>query len=112
MKQELIQEILTTINKEKETVVLVEGTKDKQVLQKFGFTNIITLENKPIYSIVELLDQEVVILTDFDKKGKELYLKLKDLCSRRGVKVKTKLRTLLRKTKVTNIEDLKPHSFI
>jgi 5S rRNA maturation endonuclease (ribonuclease M5) len=112
MRKELIIEIKDVIQKDRNCVVIVEGKKDRKVLQELGFTNILTLEKLPMYSLIELVSKEVIILTDFDKKGKELYLKIKDLCSRRGVKVKTKLRCLLLRTNITNIEDIKPHSFI
>ena len=59
-------------------LVIVEGKNDKVALNKFGITNVMTL-NKPIYELCENInDQEVIILTDLDKEGKQLYSKIKE----------------------------------
>ncbi len=87
--------------------IIVEGKKDKWALEEIGFTNIILLD-KPLYQVVESVNsKEVIILTDFDKKGKERYTTLKQEFSRRGVKVNTKLRSFFRKnTPIVHIEGL------
>lgn len=87
--------------------IIVEGKKDKRALEDLGLTNIITLD-KPLYRVVESIkSKEISILTDFDKKGKELYQKLKQECSREGIKVNNKLRSfLIRNTQLVHIEGL------
>ncbi len=90
--------------------IIVEGKKDKDSLEKLGIKNIFTLSKKPLFSIVEDVaekNNEVVILTDFDRKGKELYGKLKKDLSKSGVKVDNYFREFLQKnTKLSHIEGL------
>ena len=80
-----------------------------KALKALGFEFFYTLR-KPIYKIIEELNKQnikqVIILTDFDVKGKELYKKIKSECSQRGIQIFTKLRTELRKTKIVHIEGL------
>jgi 5S rRNA maturation endonuclease (ribonuclease M5) len=80
MNQET-EEIYNLVEKIKEsnTLVIVEGKKDRAALQKLGINNIIELNKKPLFQIVEDIansNDECVILTDLDKKGKELFGKL------------------------------------
>lgn len=96
--------------KDSDKIVIVEGKEDKKALQKLGIMNIVQLNKKPLYKVVEELieeGKEVIILTDLDKKGKQLYGKLNhDLC-RFGVKVDNRFRNFLfKKTKLRQIEGL------
>lgn len=90
-------------------LIIVEGKNDKKALLKLGLENIVSLST-PLYKIVEIVnsndEMEVVILTDFDRKGKELYLKIKSMCSQRGIRIDTTLRGLLRRTDLIHIEGL------
>ena len=96
--------------KESDKLIVVEGIKDKKVLEDFGIVNIITL-NKPMYKLVEDIyetKKEVVILTDLDKEGEYLYKKLKSDLQRFGVKIDNKFREFLfRETKISNIESIR-----
>ena len=96
--------------KESDKLIVVEGIKDKKVLEDFGIVNIITL-NKPMYKLVEDIyetKKEVVILTDLDKEGKYLYKKLKSDLQRFGIKIDNKFREFLfRETKISNIESIR-----
>ncbi len=98
----LLQEI-----QEKDLPVLVEGKKDQKTLQKLGLGNIITLK-KPLYQVVEeLAAPEIVILTDLDRAGRQLYRKLYHDCVQRGIKVNNRLRLfLLQETPLAHIEGL------
>lgn len=92
-------------------IIIVEGKKDRITLEKLGIkNNIIELSKKPIYKIIEEIasqDKECIILTDFDKKGKQLYGKLNSGLTRLGVKVNNKFREFLQKnTKISHIEGL------
>ena len=91
-------------------LVIVEGKKDMAALNKFGITNIIELTKGPLYKIVEEVadtNKECIILTDLDKKGKELYGKLNSDLQKRGVKVDNNLRNFLFKnTKIRQIEGI------
>ena len=68
------------------------------------------LSRKPLFQIVEEVadsNKECVILTDLDKKGKEIYGKLNSNLQRHGVKINNKLREFLfRHTKLRQIEGI------
>lgn len=91
-------------------LVIVEGKKDKAALQKLGIENVIELSKKPIFQIVEEIsdsNEECIILTDLDKKGREIYGKLNSNLQRNGVKVNNKFREFLFKyTKLRQIEGI------
>ena len=91
-------------------LIIVEGKKDRIALQKLGITNIVELSKKPLFQIVEDVSnqhKECIILTDLDKKGKELYGKLNSQLQRNGIKVDNKLREFLFKnTRLRQIEGL------
>lgn len=106
--EELHEELLKLKNCDK--VIIVEGKKDRAALEKLGFENIIELSKKPLFQIIEDIsnkNKECIILTDFDKKGEQLYGKLNSGLSRLGVKVDNKLRGFLqKKTRLSHIEGL------
>ena len=105
----IIETIKKEIDKliESQILIVVEGKNDKKALKNLGLKNVVTLST-PLYQVVEIIkDKEVVILTDFDKKGKELYRKIKSDCSQRGIKINNKLRLfLMTKTQLVHIEGL------
>lgn len=90
-------------------LIVVEGKKDKAALNKLGIRNIRTLKN-PLYKEVEDIAascKEVVILTDLDKEGKQLYGKIKKDLVKNGVKVDNRFREFLfKKTKLRQIEGI------
>lgn len=96
--------------KESNTLVIVEGKKDRLALQKLGIDNVIELNKKPLFQIVEDIsnsNDECVILTDLDKKGKELFGKLNSDLQKRGLKINNKFRNFLFKhTKLRQIEGI------
>lgn len=91
-------------------LIIVEGKKDKAALEEFGISNIIELNKKPLFQIVEEIAnsiKECVILTDLDKEGKQLYSKLNANLQRHGVKINNKFREFLFKsTKLRQIEGI------
>jgi 5S rRNA maturation endonuclease (ribonuclease M5) len=102
----VIEEMLALIEKEKYSLVIVEGKKDKVALEELGFNNIIILD-KPLYEIIEQVNvKRVILLTDLDKEGRNLYSKLKKELDKRGVVVDNRLRNLLFKTELRQIEGL------
>jgi 5S rRNA maturation endonuclease (ribonuclease M5) len=104
--KEVIEEILDLIEKEKNSLVIVEGKKDKTALEGLGFSNVILL-NKPLYEIVEKINaKRVLVLTDLDKEGKQIYANLKKDLNKLGIAVNDRLRNLLFKTEVRQIEGL------
>ncbi len=105
-------ELLEWIEKIKDSdkIVTVEGKEDKKALERLGIINIVQLNKKPLYKVVEGLiekGKEVIILTDLDKEGKKLYGKLNHDLGRFGVKVDNGFRHFLfKKTKLRQIEGL------
>lgn len=107
-----LKELLNHIKKirEKNTIVIVEGVKDKKALNSFGIKRVKPISKRALYKVVEETaanDKEAIILTDLDKTGKRLFTKLNhDLCQH-GVKVNKKFRGFLFKhTKLRQIEGL------
>ena len=96
--------------KNSNTLIIVEGKKDKAALQKLGLSNIFELNKKALFQIVEEVsasNDECIILTDLDKKGKEIYGKLNSNLQKHGVKVNNKFREFLFKhTKLRQIEGI------
>ena len=92
------------------TLIIVEGKKDKAALERLDMPNIMELEKKPLFKVVEEISEnnkECIILTDLDKKGKQIYGKLNHDLLARGVKVNNELRNFLfRKTKLRQIEGI------
>ncbi|MDP3766091.1 MAG: toprim domain-containing protein [Nanoarchaeota archaeon] len=96
--------------KNSNTLVIVEGKKDRIALQKLGLSNIMELNKKPLFQIVEDVsgsNDECIILTDLDKEGKELYGKLNSNLQKNGVKINNKFRDFLFKhTRLRQIEGI------
>ncbi|MBI2656350.1 toprim domain-containing protein [Candidatus Woesearchaeota archaeon] len=96
--------------KHSSTLIIVEGKKDKIALQKLGLSNIMELNKKPLFHIVEEIansNDECVILTDLDREGKQLYSVLNSNLQKNGVKVNNKFREFLfRHTKLRQIEGM------
>ena len=109
------QELLELLNKikEEDILIIVEGKKDKAALENFEIKNIKILNGKDIWNRCEEIaenNEEVIILTDFDKKGKELYIKIAKNCEKLGIKVNKIYREQLQKhTKLSHIEGLKTY---
>ncbi|MEK6984671.1 MAG: toprim domain-containing protein [Nanoarchaeota archaeon] len=96
--------------KNSKTLVIVEGKNDKAALQKLGIENVMELSKKPIFQIVEEIsdsNEECIILTDLDKKGKEIYGKLNSNLQNNGIKINNQFRKFLfRHTKLRQIEGI------
>jgi len=95
----------------KQKIIIVEGKNDKKALEEFGIKNIIILR-KPLYLIVEYVvnsEKDCIILTDLDRKGKELYSKLSSSLKQFGVNIDDYAREFLFKTKIRQIEGISRH---
>ena len=93
--------------KESRKLVVVEGRKDKEALQKLGITNIKIIQGHPLYEIIEEINSPTIILTDLDKEGKKLYAKIKHELQKKGVKIDVILREFLfRQTTLSHIEGI------
>ena len=102
-----MEELYQEIENVKDTLVLVEGPNDKRSLEKLGFQNVVFM-NKPLYKIVETHtdEEEILLLTDLDQHGRDLYRYFYDEFTRRGVRVNNRLRMILLQTQVKHIEGL------
>lgn len=103
---------LQKINASKK-LIIVEGKKDEHALRSCGVKNtIVVLNKKPLYAVVESVAEKtkrVIILTDFDITGKEMYGKLKKALVAHGVQVDTTFREFLHKTGLSHVEGLKTY---
>ncbi|MBD3361746.1 toprim domain-containing protein [Candidatus Woesearchaeota archaeon] len=112
----MIQDINEWLEKLKKFkgVIIVEGPKDKKALQNIaGMKKIFVLSKKPLYSVVEKIASEtdkVVILTDLDRKGKELFARLRNHLQKHGITIDDSFRDFLfKKTHVSHIEGLETY---
>ena len=95
-------------------VIIVEGKKDIESLNALGFQRVYAINEPgvPIKIRLENLSkiikrkENVCILTDFDKKGKELYFLIKRICQQLGMKTDSSLRGILLKAKTSHVEGL------
>jgi len=97
------------------SLIVVEGKKDKSALIKLGIPSerIYSLERKPIYKATEEIayiagrKSKVIILTDLDKTGKQLYGKLNSGLQRFGITIDKQFREFLFKhTQLRQIEGI------
>jgi 5S rRNA maturation endonuclease (ribonuclease M5) len=98
-------EILKTSNK----WVIVEGNRDKEILERFGLKKIYVIGSKSLERVaLEIKRGEVVILTDFDDEGIRKFKKLKRLLESKGIVVDKSYRRKLKfLARVGKIEELK-----
>jgi len=93
-----------------ENLILVEGKKDRRVLEKLGLENIIEISGKRLEKVVDIIQKngkQVSILTDYDKEGIKQYKRLKKLLSATEIKVNDKIRRdFKRNFLITKIEEL------
>ncbi len=95
-EEPVIKEVDVLINTLKENVVLVEGKRDKEALERLGITNCYALVGRE-NSVFEKLKsvEEVIILTDLDRKGNLLASRVTEELWSRGIKTNLTLRKRL-----------------
>lgn len=95
-----------------EYVIIVEGKKDAESLKSLGFNKIYTIHDNGL-SLKERAEEissqimkhePICILTDFDRRGKQLYLIVLQVMQDLGVRVDFTLRDLLLRAKISHIE--------
>ncbi len=104
-----MEEILKEIEKIRKNnfLIIAEGKKDISALKILGLKNVISLKNKPLFEVIEeIRSKDIVILTDLDTEGRKIFSKLRCGLQKNGIRVHNKLRNLLFKTKLRNIEGL------
>ncbi len=100
--------------KEFDGIIIVEGPKDKKTLiSLLGKKKIFVLSKKPLYAVVEKIaskTKDVVILTDLDEKGKELFGRLRNHLQKHGMRINRTFREFLfRKTNLSHVEGLETY---
>ncbi|NIO21494.1 MAG: toprim domain-containing protein [Candidatus Aenigmarchaeota archaeon] len=102
---EKLRELLDDLS---DKLLIVEGKNDKKALKSLGLKNIIAIDGRPLYEVVENIetDKEIVILTDFDKKGREIGKRLKYLLQKHKKRINSKLRGKTMSLGKNQIEDL------
>lgn len=94
-----------------ETYLLVEGIKDKRVLEKIGFTRVIDISGKSFETVVEKLKTykitNIAILTDFDQEGIEKERRLTKILNSNGILIDENIRKRFKQNfPVNKIEEL------
>lgn len=101
-----LQDYIDYINNNK-LLVIVEGKNDEKSLKALGIKRIFPINSKPLYKVVdEINEKEVVILTDLDPKGRQIYHKLKTQLTNKGIKIYEKFRLFLFENKISTIEGI------
>jgi len=108
----MISSVMEKIEREIENTrsfrIIVEGKRDKEVMEKLGFKNVISICDKKLDEILSFIDKDVLILTDFDEEGEKIAKRLEEFLTSRGVKVRSTERRIFRKIfNVKKIEELK-----
>ena len=94
--------------------IIVEGKKDVNSLNALGFKKVYAIHQNSvpirerILELSKIIDkkEKICILTDFDKKGKTLYMLIKQEMQALGMRLDSSLRGLIIKAQVSHIEGL------
>lgn len=80
--------------------IIVEGKNDKRALEEFGIVNVIVINSgKTLQKTAEETESEkVIIMTDFDRKGKQLEEKLSELFKNQGIETDVRYKKEIRST--------------
>ncbi|KYC50876.1 MAG: hypothetical protein AMQ22_01395 [Candidatus Methanofastidiosum methylothiophilum] len=113
--EEDIENTIDILNRlrEEEGVIIVEGQKDIESLVNLGIDNkIIAVSQKNIFCLIDSIsEKEVIVLTDFDKKGTYLFKRyMKELQSSDKKVITIYYRELKKYLKkyITGIEQIYP----
>ncbi len=103
--EEQLDEVIKDLE---DKLVIVEGKMDKKALKTLGLKDIIAIDGMPFYMVAEIAsdtEKEIVILTDFDSKGRQLEKKLRHLLQKRGKHSNTRIRCKVMALGKNKIED-------
>jgi 5S rRNA maturation endonuclease (ribonuclease M5) len=104
---EKLQRLLNDSN----SIVIVEGKRDKIALSKMGALSIVDISGKPLETTIKTVSlknpESVAILTDYDKEG-EKQLKILTKClNSQGIKIDNTLRKQIKSTfNIQKIEEI------
>ena len=107
-------QLQTEIEKFKDYVIIVEGKKDVQSLKSLGFKKVYAIHSTgvPLRERVEQImsyiekKERVCILTDLDKRGKQLYEILKPIFQELSARLDSTFRGILIKSRISHIEGI------
>ncbi|MBI1973212.1 hypothetical protein HYS54_00210 [Candidatus Micrarchaeota archaeon] len=86
--------------------IIVEGKHDRDALRELGVTNIVTIERVGT-RIAETLDKDAIVLTDFDRKGRQLAERLRETLNGSGLNADMDYRREIKRySGITAIEEL------
>ena len=112
---ELLEEWIEKLRKSHK-LIIVEGKKDRKALEELGINSerIFTLnKSKALIFVAEETSKKnnkIILLTDLDKKGKEIYGKLSSELQKNGAEIDNYFREFLFKnTKLRQIEGISTH---
>ena len=89
--------------------ILVEGKRDKQVLERLGIENVVDLKGRKFHDVAESLAEKyegVVLLTDLDPEGEAIFQKLGRILENYGLKVDGSFREMLKSTGTKFVEKI------
>jgi 5S rRNA maturation endonuclease (ribonuclease M5) len=102
-------------------VLIVEGLKDEKTLKSLGLKNIVRISGKALIRVAQKIEKswnhkatnhDVIILTDFDSKGKKLAARLTCLLQRYKIHPNMRLRGEVMKLGFNKIEDMYGVGFV
>jgi 5S rRNA maturation endonuclease (ribonuclease M5) len=106
-----LEKTIEEIKKYGRVCIIVEGKKDKNVLEKIGLQNIFDISGKTTHEIVDEINsnhfQNAIILTDFDDDGKIKASQLTKLLQYDGIHILPNIRKKFTSFKIHKIEELK-----
>ncbi|BBL45797.1 toprim domain protein [Nanobdella aerobiophila] len=76
---------LYSIKYMRDTAIIVEGKKDKEVLTYLGIMNVYTIYELKKCENIYIDYKKAIILTDNDKKGNKLYKYIRNLLESEGI---------------------------
>ncbi|MFP3167029.1 MAG: toprim domain-containing protein [Candidatus Nanopusillus sp.] len=101
---------LHRLREKKDSIIVVEGRKDKEVLREFGFNNVYTIYELRKDDGIFLNYREAIILTDNDNKGKILYKYVRNLLESDGIIINDiERKRFFKYFRVREVEDLRKH---
>jgi 5S rRNA maturation endonuclease (ribonuclease M5) len=101
-------DFLLYIKNKKDTFIIVEGKRDKDVLKELGLNNIYTVYEIKKLENLSLYFKEAIILTDNDSKGNALYKYLKNLLESEGMIINDRdRRKFFKYFKIREVENLR-----
>ncbi|NAZ26332.1 MAG: toprim domain-containing protein [Nanoarchaeota archaeon] len=101
---------LHRLREKRDSIIVVEGKRDKEVLKEFGFNNVYTIYELRKDEGIFLNYREAIILTDNDNKGRILYKYVRNLLESDGIIVNDiERRRFFKYFRVREVEDLRKH---